>query len=82
MNPAPETQSVSMEYDLPYPPAKVWHPLTEPDLLAKWVRACVRVRRRGQRAAAYGWRTSGRGPGGAMNASSSGRGRFAPRAAS
>ena len=34
-----ETQSISMEYDLPYPPAKVWRALTEPELLAKWIMA-------------------------------------------
>ncbi len=26
-----------MEYDLPYPPAKVWRALTEPELLAAWL---------------------------------------------
>jgi len=37
MNVKAETQSISMEYDLPYPPAKVWRALTEPELLAKWI---------------------------------------------
>ncbi len=37
MNAKAETQSISMEYDLPYPPAKVWRALTEPELLAKWI---------------------------------------------
>lgn len=32
-----ETQSISLEYDLPHPPAKVWRALTEPELLAKWI---------------------------------------------
>jgi uncharacterized protein YndB with AHSA1/START domain len=32
-----ETQSISQEYDLPYPPAKVWRALTEPELLARWL---------------------------------------------
>lgn len=36
---ATETQSLSMEYDLPYPPAKVWRALTEPELLAAWLMA-------------------------------------------
>jgi len=33
----PETQSISLEYDLPYPPAKVWRALTDPELLAGWL---------------------------------------------
>jgi uncharacterized protein YndB with AHSA1/START domain len=32
-----ETQSVTMEFDLPHAPAKVWRALTEPELLAKWM---------------------------------------------
>jgi uncharacterized protein YndB with AHSA1/START domain len=32
-----DTQSVTMEFDLPHPPAKVWRALTEPELLAKWL---------------------------------------------
>ncbi len=34
MNAKAETRSISMEYDLPHPPAKVWRALTEPELLA------------------------------------------------
>ena len=34
-----ETQSISMELDLPQAPAKVWRCLTEPALLAKWLMA-------------------------------------------
>jgi uncharacterized protein YndB with AHSA1/START domain len=34
-----ETQSVSLEYDLPYRPEKVWRALTEPELLAQWLMA-------------------------------------------
>jgi len=34
---AEETQSISMEFDLPHAPAKVWRALTEPALLAKWL---------------------------------------------
>ena len=30
-------QSVTLEFDLPHPPAKVWRALTEPALLAKWL---------------------------------------------
>jgi uncharacterized protein YndB with AHSA1/START domain len=40
------SQSIVMEYDLPYSPAKVWRALTEPTLLGRWLmatdmRACV-----------------------------------------
>jgi uncharacterized protein YndB with AHSA1/START domain len=31
------TQSIVVEYDLPYPPEKVWRALTEPQLLAAWL---------------------------------------------
>jgi uncharacterized protein YndB with AHSA1/START domain len=34
-----ETQSISQQYDLPYPPAKVWRALTEPELLSRWLMA-------------------------------------------
>jgi uncharacterized protein YndB with AHSA1/START domain len=34
-----DTQSITMEFDLPHPPAKVWRALTEPELLAKWLMA-------------------------------------------
>ena len=34
---APQTQTISMEYDLPHPPAKVWRALTDPKLLAAWL---------------------------------------------
>jgi len=37
MNAKTETRTISMEYDLPYPPAKVWRALTEPKLLATWL---------------------------------------------
>src|SRR5216684_3389646 len=37
MNAKTETRTISMEYDLPYPPAKVWRALTEPKLLAAWL---------------------------------------------
>lgn len=39
MNAKAETQSISLEYDLPHPPAKVWRALTEPELLGKWLMA-------------------------------------------
>jgi uncharacterized protein YndB with AHSA1/START domain len=32
-----DKQSISLEYDLPYPPAKVWRALTEPELVAAWL---------------------------------------------
>jgi len=31
------TTSITVEYDLPHAPKKVWRALTEPDLLAKWL---------------------------------------------
>ncbi|MBI3180524.1 MAG: SRPBCC domain-containing protein [Myxococcales bacterium] len=34
-----ETQTISLSWDLPHPPAKVWRALTEPELLAKWLMA-------------------------------------------
>jgi len=37
MNVKEETQSISMEVELPHAPAKVWRALTEPALLAKWL---------------------------------------------
>jgi uncharacterized protein YndB with AHSA1/START domain len=39
MNDKNDTQSITMEFDLPHPPAKVWRALTEPELLAKWLMA-------------------------------------------
>ena len=34
-----KTETISLEYDLPHPPEKVWRALTDPDLLAKWLMA-------------------------------------------
>jgi uncharacterized protein YndB with AHSA1/START domain len=31
------TKTITVEYDLPHPPAKVWRALTEPALLEKWL---------------------------------------------
>lgn len=36
-SPAPRAQSLSLEFDLPHPPAKVWRALTDPALLAQWL---------------------------------------------
>ena len=35
MNAKIETRSISLEYDLPYPPAKVWRALTEPRMVGE-----------------------------------------------
>ena len=32
-----ETQAIQQQYDLPYPPAKVWRALTDPKLLGQWL---------------------------------------------
>ena len=39
MNAKPKRRRFLWEYYLPYPPAKVWRALHEPELLAKWVTA-------------------------------------------
>jgi uncharacterized protein YndB with AHSA1/START domain len=39
MNAKAVTQSISLQYDLPHPPVKVWRALTEPELLAAWLMA-------------------------------------------
>lgn len=36
-NPAPDTLSIVMERDMPHPPEKVWHALTQPHLIAEWL---------------------------------------------
>ena len=32
-------KKISMDFDLPHPPAKVWRALTDPELLEKWLMA-------------------------------------------
>lgn len=32
-----ETNAISLQYDLPHPPEKVWRALTDPTLLAEWL---------------------------------------------
>jgi uncharacterized protein YndB with AHSA1/START domain len=32
-----QNQSISFEFDLPHPPEKVWHALTDPELLEQWL---------------------------------------------
>ena len=39
MNSKAETKSISVKFDLPHPPVKVWRALTEPELLAEWLMA-------------------------------------------
>jgi uncharacterized protein YndB with AHSA1/START domain len=39
MNAGTEPQTISLEYDLPHPPAKVWRALTSPELLSSWLMA-------------------------------------------
>jgi len=41
--PAP-TESLSFDFDLPYPPEKVWRALTDPELLAQWLLPTVGFR--------------------------------------
>ncbi len=35
--PAPERETLTLDFDLPHPPAKVWRALTDPALLAQWL---------------------------------------------
>jgi uncharacterized protein YndB with AHSA1/START domain len=35
--PAPETLSVVVEREIPYPPEKIWRALTQPHLIEKWL---------------------------------------------
>jgi len=37
MTKAIPTKTITVEYDLPFPPAKVWRALTEPQLLEAWL---------------------------------------------
>jgi uncharacterized protein YndB with AHSA1/START domain len=36
-NPATETRTVVTERDIPYPPAKIWRALTQPQLIEQWL---------------------------------------------
>lgn len=35
--PPPRAESLSLDFDLPHPPEKVWRALTDPALLAQWL---------------------------------------------
>ena len=37
MTAPPQTESISLEFDLPHSPEKVWRALTDPALLAEWL---------------------------------------------
>jgi uncharacterized protein YndB with AHSA1/START domain len=37
----PQTETISMEFDLPHAPEKVWRALTDPVLLAEWLLPAV-----------------------------------------
>lgn len=39
MNAKAETQTISLAFDLPYPPEKVWRALTDHEMLATWLMA-------------------------------------------
>ena len=36
-NPAPETLSVTVEREMPFPPEKIWRALTQPHLIEEWL---------------------------------------------
>jgi uncharacterized protein YndB with AHSA1/START domain len=37
MNTTTETRTVTVERELPFPPAKIWRALTQPHLIAEWL---------------------------------------------
>ncbi|HZB94307.1 MAG TPA: SRPBCC domain-containing protein [Stellaceae bacterium] len=37
MNDAPETRSVVIEREIPFPPEKIWRALTQPHLIEEWL---------------------------------------------
>jgi uncharacterized protein YndB with AHSA1/START domain len=38
------TESLSLDFDLPYPPEKVWRALTDPELLEQWLLPAIGFR--------------------------------------
>lgn len=50
-----QTESLSFEFDLPHPPAKVWRALTDPALLAEWLLPVIDLKL--QKGAAFTFKT-------------------------
>ena len=40
----PQGETLSLDFDLPHPPAKVWRALTEPALLSEWLLPAIGLR--------------------------------------
>ncbi|HEV8411283.1 MAG TPA: SRPBCC domain-containing protein [Gemmatimonadaceae bacterium] len=51
-----QSESISLEFDLPHAPEKVWRALTDPELLAHWLLPVVNLKL--ERGAAFTFRTA------------------------